>query len=129
MSTRATIAYYDVDNNYYKSIYCHWDGYVKGGVGEALVRYYSEESALSDLIELGDISILGNCINDTKAYHRDMKEPKNITIVIDYDDINKQDFNYLFINGEWYYTKYNDYRSDYGQSHCITAKVTDCLYK
>lgn len=41
------------------SIYCHFDGYVRGGVGETLVLHYKDEQTVDKLLGLGDLASLG----------------------------------------------------------------------
>ena len=57
MSTRCRIGIVEEDGTV-KSIYCHHDGYVKG-VGETLRKHYTDPEKIEKLINLGDISILG----------------------------------------------------------------------
>lgn len=45
------------DDNTYKQIYCHYDGY-PSGVGKTLEYYYQDEDKIDKLINLGDISSL-----------------------------------------------------------------------
>lgn len=71
----------------FRGIYCHCDGYVKGGVGETLFRHYTDSEKIAQLLDLGDISSLGERVNPigahsyerpergtTVAYHRDRGE-------------------------------------------------------
>ena len=81
----------------YIGIYSHWDGYpTKPGVGWTLRKYYKSPSKVTQLIALGDISVLGENIGKkhdfdkasragkysdrikslgyTTAYHRDRGE-------------------------------------------------------
>ena len=71
MATRSRIAIENQDGTV-DSIYCHFDGYLSG-VGKTLFNHYDEEK-LEKLIELGDISSLGDGTEDTIAYHRDRGE-------------------------------------------------------
>lgn len=57
MSTRSTIAIIKEDGSV-KSIYCHWDGYIKKGVGETLVKHYNTDKRTDGLIALGSLSSL-----------------------------------------------------------------------
>jgi hypothetical protein len=66
MSTRSRIAI-ETESGTVKSIYCHFDGYVSG-VGKTLFNHYDREK-LEKLIELGDISSLGESTENTVAYH------------------------------------------------------------
>ena len=85
MATRSRIGIQNPDGSV-SSIYCHWDGY-PDGVGATLIDHYSNRQKLNMLINLGDISILGENVatmdehsfNNPKegitvAYHRDRGE-------------------------------------------------------
>ena len=74
MATRSKIAIENQDGMV-TAIYCHFDGYVKG-VGKTLFENYDREK-LEQLIELGDISSLGETLDETVAYHRDGGEDLN----------------------------------------------------
>ena len=68
MSTRSYIAQtladrketQNVKSDDLQYIYCHFDGYIKGGVGETLLKYYSETGEVAKIFEHGDISSLPN---------------------------------------------------------------------
>ena len=87
MSTHAFIAK-KVDENSYRTIYCHWDGYLEW-VGRILVEDYNTQEKVNRLLDLGDISILYSKLDPdprcphsfdnpqpgvTIAYGRDRKE-------------------------------------------------------
>jgi hypothetical protein len=57
-----------------KQIYCHWDGYVEGGVGETLVEYYNSDESIDALLELGDLSALAQNLNPTGEHSFDKPE-------------------------------------------------------
>ena len=57
MSTRSRIGI-EMPDGKIKSIYCHWDGY-PSGVGVKLYRWYKDRKKIEKLMELGDISSLG----------------------------------------------------------------------
>ncbi len=57
-----------------KQIYCHWDGYVEGGVGETLVEYYNTDENIEALFELGDLSVLAPKIHPTGEHSFDKPE-------------------------------------------------------
>ncbi len=57
-----------------KTIYCHWDGYPEHN-GQLLMNHYNTPAAITALMELGDLSSLGETPDQCKAYHRDRKEP------------------------------------------------------
>ena len=87
MATRSRIGI-ENENGTISSIYCHFDGY-PDGVGATLEEHYSNKQKLRMLINLGDISILGEQVSTmdehsfnnrkegvTVAYHRDRGEEK-----------------------------------------------------
>ena len=73
MATRSLIGI-NLDNGITKIIYCHWDGYPEHN-GEILVNNYTSPAAVVELMELGDLSVLGETPDQCKAYHRDRNEP------------------------------------------------------
>ena len=95
MSTRSRIAI-ETESGTVKSIYCHFDGYVSG-VGETLYNHYDKEE-LEELIELGDISSLGESIENTVAYHRDRGEDLHSTDYLNIECL----FGNCFRSGEEY---------------------------
>jgi len=66
MSTRSFIC--TKIGDFYKGIYVHYDGYIKGGVGQQLLEYYQDYSKIKKLIKRGDRSSLENDPNDGKVY-------------------------------------------------------------
>jgi len=54
MSTNSTVGY--VKDGKIHSVYVHWDGYVKGGVGEVLLKHYTTQEKVEQLVALGDLS-------------------------------------------------------------------------
>jgi len=116
MATRSRIGM-ELENGTIKSIYCHWDGYPSHN-GRILLDHYQDAEKVKELIELGDISSLGNevstdaphsfenpCDGVTVAYHRDRGEPFNSRSNRDLDyfltsDI--EEYGYVFTKeGEW----------------------------
>ena len=116
MSTRSTIALSTKDG--YKSIYCHYDGYL-AGVGTMLVKHYNTQEKVEELIALGSLSSLNKRIapstdekhtwekpvNDvTVAYHRDRGES---LVISEYETLQElsrdpEAYNYLFENDIWH---------------------------
>lgn len=76
MATRSRIAIENQDGTV-QSIYCHFDGYLKG-VGKTLFNSYNR-TKLKSLIELGDISGLGKTPKSSIAYARDRGEDLHST--------------------------------------------------
>lgn len=95
----------------YRVIYVHNDGYIKGGVGECLLRNYKDEYAVDELLDLGDLSSLESSIEMSIAYGRDRNE-RNTQALIIKGNIEKvckiaqkswAEFLYIFDNGKWYW--------------------------
>ena len=61
MSTRSYICM-EVGDNRYKTIYCHFDGYLDYN-GKMLLEYYDDRVRVEKLLELGDLSSLGKKID------------------------------------------------------------------
>ena len=57
MSTNASIAV-KAECGSYRQIYLHWDGYPEGA-GKTLVEHYNTQELADSLMDLGDISVLG----------------------------------------------------------------------
>ena len=102
MSTNSTIVEKTPEG--YRAIYCHYDGY-KSGVGSVLKNHYQDSQKVSNLIDLGSISVLKESCENTIAYHRDRGEPLEPLKV--YKSIAKikeafgNEYLYLFKDGEW----------------------------
>ena len=84
MSTRSRIAIENQDGTV-TSVYCHFDGYVKG-VGKTLFENYNRETT-EQLVELGDLSQLNESTETTIAYARDRGEDLKKTIYIDVEEL------------------------------------------
>lgn len=68
MGTHCYIAE-EKDNDMYRSIYCHLDGYPEE-VGKLLVKYYDTTEKLRELLALGDVYCLQKKLNpDPSALH------------------------------------------------------------
>lgn len=126
MSTRSRISVVN-ENGKIRSIYCHHDGYLDY-VGKKLVDFYDTEKVINQLMDLGDLSTLGNNPVSDKKYwnsfeyqltgyneefcvaYRDRGETN-----IDAREFNsfdefkeafpyiQEEYNYVFMNGKWYY--------------------------
>lgn len=151
MSTNARIGIMLPDNKI-KQIYCHWDGYISGGVGETLVNHYSKIEKIEALLALGDISVLTGELYPTGehsfdkpesgitiAYGRDRGETDIDAKVVSMDEWNSvfyssgSDFYYLYAEGEWRVKNLNKsngwdfvkkYLPDY--AHSLTGKDYAC---
>lgn len=131
MSTNAGIHY--AKGNRLFSIYSHFDGYLEG-VGKTLHEHYQDEKKIQKLINLGDISVLGERVEPngehsfgkaeegtTVAYHRDRGEPKRLDtrviaegktldLLIYISDLYDYEHNYVYVEHEstWYYVDGHD---------------------
>jgi hypothetical protein len=112
MATRSRIAIQN-ESGIVKSIYCHFDGYLSG-VGETLFNHYDKEK-LEKLIELGDISTLGESTEDTVAYHRDRGEDLHSTDYLNIEGLFGKGFNmgeeYIYCltkEGTWVFRSYDE---------------------
>ena len=68
MATRSTIALEFADGTV-QQVYCHWDGYLDHN-GKILQEHYTNPFKLRDLIDLGDISSLGECVGEKHPFSR-----------------------------------------------------------
>jgi hypothetical protein len=111
MATRSRIAIENQDGTV-DSIYCHFDGYISS-VGKTLFNHYDQEK-LRKLIELGDISVLGESTIDTVAYCRDRGEDLHFKTFKDVEDLFENGFNsgeeYVYClpkDGVWVFKSYS----------------------
>ena len=106
MSTHATISVQHADNTI-SSIYCHFDGYIEDGVGEALINTIWTLDRAEKLIQEGDLRYVKNNNNqvDAQSYYAFKGEQISIDKFNSLEDFRAnmqwEEFNYLFINGRW----------------------------
>lgn len=108
MSTRSRIGI-RLENGNIASVYCHFDGYIRGGVGEQLTKNYKTRERASEIIALGNLSSLGKSLNkkDTKAYSRDRGEQLSSLISTStlsyerYGESSQVDYLYLYEADGW----------------------------
>jgi hypothetical protein len=117
MATRSTIAIKTPKG--IRSIYCHYDGYPEH-TGAILREKYITPSKINELLELGDISYLGEDVgvwkqdfNDpipgiTLAYGRDRGEAgvearnhPSVGSWLEYRDTSGCEYGYLWNGAEW----------------------------
>lgn len=99
MATRSIIGKLNDDESV-KAIYCHWDGY-PSGVGKTLQEYYTTDEKVDELLNLGDISTLGDTIESTRAYCRDVGESLNIRHYRSIKHANKEEYLYIWKDNSW----------------------------
>jgi hypothetical protein len=111
MSTRSAIGMVTWDGRI-KAVYCHFDGYIKNGVGEMLCTRYKDIFKVNQLIDGGSISTLGGLIRETK-YHAGVEgiegnEPKLFDTkeeMVSYYKNSWCEYFYLFENDSWTVTQ------------------------
>ena len=121
MATRSTI-WMKNDDGSFDGIYCHWDGYLENN-GKILVEHYQDKEKVEKLMELGAISSLDmevDCPDGHSfdhpvagcvvAYHRDRGERYINYGCMNFYDTHRyfEEYNYFFIDGEWYYYSNNE---------------------
>jgi|TARA_B110000908_G_scaffold13704_1_gene15825 hypothetical protein len=65
MGTRSTIAMKTEEG--IRGVYCHWDGYIDHN-GTLLTNFYKDEASAKKLIDLGDLSSLGEVVGEVHAF-------------------------------------------------------------
>jgi hypothetical protein len=100
MGTRSAIGY-KLPNGKIRAKYCHWDGYVEGGVGQTLQESYQDAVKIGRMVELGDMSTLAAEIDDCEFYGRDRGDSPRDVDAQDYDDFD--DFTTSFEGCEYFY--------------------------
>lgn len=125
MATRSNIIL-SRSNGKYDRIYVHYDGYLSG-VGETLLAHYTSYARVSELIDLGDLSCLGENISPSGDRHSYAEPEPGICIAYGRDRgetgtaartfnslaeacEDHEEYAYLFKDGKWYYTQ--DYPSE-----------------
>ena len=122
MSTRSAIGIVNADKTI-TVIYAHWDGYPEHN-GQILVNSYKTEDKVRQLMDLGDLSVLGDEIgskvdfdsftskdnNQCCAYGRDRGEEGVSALVLNnlaevWEQYSWCSYVYLFKNGKWNYYK------------------------
>ena len=103
MATRSYIGIKN-ENEKVDYIYCHWDGYPTHH-GPILIEHYQTKEQVDALLNLGDVSILGEDIDKCVAYGRDKGESnvekrKDVSLneVTTNDTV---DYTYIFDNNKW----------------------------
>ena len=134
MSTNSTIAV-QLEDGTVGQIYAHWDGYLDGN-GQLLQTHYNTLALAEELVSLGDISSLNERIHPTSPmgfghtfdnpekgvtvyYKRDRGEegcaPSMFASLTEYvNEGDQQEYDYLFVNGQWHVRYYATSATDTG---------------
>ena len=78
MSTRSTIAKLNLDGSI-DDIYCHWDGYPSHN-GRVLLENYTDADVVTELINLGDLSFLGEVIGEQHEFNSGAKDSEDACV-------------------------------------------------
>lgn len=89
MATRSTIALEFADGTV-GQVYCHWDGYLSNN-GKILLNHYMDPFKVRELIDLGDISSLGEEIGVKHPFDAPglYNSPENIAYKEQYGNMTK----------------------------------------
>ncbi|KYM58532.1 hypothetical protein A2U09_07700 [Fusobacterium necrophorum subsp. funduliforme] len=99
MSTKCLILKFE--RGKFQGITCQYDGYLEN-VGMKLLNGFNSNKKLNELIELGNISSLGNGIEDTVSYGEDGYVFSHIREIEEFTG--NPDYVYVrFLDG-WYFT-------------------------
>ena len=123
MGTRSAIGY-KLPNGKIRAKYCHWDGYVEGGVGQTLQEHYQAAWKIGRMVELGDMSTLAAEIDDCVFYGRDRGDSPRDVDAQDYDDFD--DFTTWFEGCEYFYV-WNGTEWLVSQGDLVFSRVEDLL--
>lgn len=105
MATRSSITLKDGEK--FISVYCHWDGYVANN-GVLLQTNYNTIEKIRELLTKGDMSSLHETVADIEYYAdrgEDGVEPREYHTVRDMIEAEWQEYNYLFVNGKWMFSR------------------------
>ena len=123
MGTRSAIGY-KLPNGKIRAKYCHWDGYVEGGVGQTLQESYQAAFKIGRMVELGDMSTLAAEIDDCSFYGRDRGDSPRDVDAQDYDDFD--DFTTSFEGCEYFYV-WNGNEWLVSEGNLVFNRVEDLL--
>lgn len=122
MSTNSTIALENSDGTV-TIIYCHWDGYIDNN-GKILMENYASNEQISELLALGDLSVLQATTDACEAYHRDRNDPwENVQprVYASWAEAMRresQSYNYLCRDGGWLVREWGD-----GEDHPLADNL------
>ncbi|CAL7896424.1 hypothetical protein [Fusobacterium necrophorum] len=99
MSTRALVL--KIEKGNFRGITCQYDGYLEN-VGMKLLNSFNSNKKLNELIELGNISSLGNSIEDTVSYKEEGYVFNHIREIERFTG--NPDYVYIRFPDGWYFT-------------------------
>jgi hypothetical protein len=148
MSTRSTISL-QLDNDEYKTIYCHSDGYLTHN-GAMLLDHYNTKEKVEELLNLGDLSCLGPKVNPDPskphsfefeqrqfdvcvAYGRDRGESNTQSKILTLKEMfNETWIEYFYIftkDGKWKYYDYTNTKNVKDVSEDLENKYKEMGFK
>jgi hypothetical protein len=101
MATRSTIALEFADGTI-GQVYCHFNGYLNNN-GRILQQHYSDPFQLRSLIDRGDMSQLGNTVDQCDFYGNEGARARYFTDFQDYFEQGQlEEYNYILrqVNGK-----------------------------
>lgn len=113
MATRSIVAYIDKETGKVRATYCHWDGYIKGGVGEELFDNYNTYETAKSLVDAcsvyssiaGEIEFMEDCADFLHYEFQNFEEFEDFVK----DGADGTDFAYIFMQrehpAEWFVTR------------------------
>jgi hypothetical protein len=108
MGTHAAIAK-KLEDATYKWIYVHYDGGLDH-VGKLLHNFYNSPELVDALLELGDLSYLGDKRENTFSYYYDRGEKEKSVLAKRcfhvFPELTRFSYQYIFDNGKWFYASY-----------------------
>lgn len=122
MATRSYIGVRNTDSSV-DYIYCHFDGYPEHN-GDILINHYNNINRVNELLELGDLSMLGKFIGEKQdfdkrvrdcclAYGRDRGETNVGVKNSDFRElINDQNVDYVYVFDGDYWECFDPYFPD-----------------
>lgn len=112
MSTRSMIGYKAKDGKV-RAIYCHWDGYPENN-GRILINHYTEKAEIDRLLDLGDLSVLGEMpLSDPNGWAKEGPSKPLGSYCIDYNSRGEETKARTFQTAQEAITSYADAWCEY----------------
>ena len=104
IATRCNIGI-KTEDGLYKTVYCHYDGYISHTL-KILQEFYNTEEKVEELLSYGDLIILRETIEASEFFHRDKGEVlKKPSLSATWKCASATEYLYIFQNGSWSYSK------------------------